>query len=100
MKTRDQQVLTAPPTALPETGDFGKVEYQHPTARGRRGRPRVAASAGEAVRLRDQGLSWRQVAKALNVGVETARRLAGVATTGNGPANAPTPSQNSGRRSV
>lgn len=38
------------------------------------GRPRVALDVQRALRLREQGLSWRKVAKALGVDVTTLRR--------------------------
>jgi DNA invertase Pin-like site-specific DNA recombinase len=39
------------------------------------GRPRCPVSGAEVRELRDQGQSWRQVARVLNIGTATAMRL-------------------------
>ena len=41
----------------------------------RRGRPRVRVAWLEVASLRDQGLSWRQIARELGIGKDTARNL-------------------------
>jgi len=45
-------------------------ESRHP-----RGRPPCTVDPEEVCRLRDQGLSWRQVARELDIGTATAMRL-------------------------
>jgi len=45
------------------------------------GRPRVRVSAEEVQRLRNQGRSWRQTARALGIGTATAMRLLGSLAT-------------------
>jgi DNA invertase Pin-like site-specific DNA recombinase len=40
------------------------------------GRPRVSVTPEQVRRLRSQGASWRQTAKALGIGTATAMRLA------------------------
>jgi hypothetical protein len=44
------------------------------------GRPRVQATPAQVRDLRDQGLPWRKVAKALKIGTYTAMCLVGAST--------------------
>lgn len=63
-----------------------------PAACGRLGgRPRVPIDADAVLRLRSQGLSWKEVASQLRVGVGTARRAVGMEKIGSGSANVPKP---------
>jgi hypothetical protein len=91
MKTRDQQVLTAPPTALPETGDFGKrfgqgragtVRSIHSIHGALGGRPRVKVDVDLACDLFDQGKSIKAIARELGVGEGTLRRALGLVSVG------------------
>jgi hypothetical protein len=45
------------------------------------GRPRVAVDVQRALRLREEGKSWRKVARALGVNQSTLRRAVNAATT-------------------
>jgi hypothetical protein len=51
------------------------------------GRPKCSVSGDEVVRRREQGGSWRQIAKDFKIGTATAMRLYRLATV-------PNPSQN------
>jgi DNA invertase Pin-like site-specific DNA recombinase len=51
------------------------------------GRPRSAVNGADVVRLRDQGGSWRKIAREFKIGTATAMRLYRLATV-------PKPSQN------
>ena len=53
------------------------------------GRPRCGVSGAEVRKLLDEGLSWRQIARALNIGTATAMRLSRLDPV-------PNPSQNPG----
>jgi DNA-binding NarL/FixJ family response regulator len=53
------------------------------------GRPRCSVSGTEVRKLLDEGLSWRQIARALNIGTATAMRLSRLDPV-------PNPSQNPG----
>ena len=41
----------------------------------KRGRPKVRVTPPEVASLKDQGLSWRQIARELGIGKDTARNL-------------------------
>jgi transposase len=47
----------------------------HETPKHPMGRPRVAIKPEQVSQLRNQGYSWRQIAKALGIGTATAMRL-------------------------
>jgi len=49
--------------------------YAGSGAKNKSGRPKCNVSAAEVRQLRDQGQSWRQIARALNIGTATAMRL-------------------------
>jgi DNA invertase Pin-like site-specific DNA recombinase len=53
------------------------------------GRPKCDVRGADVMRLRDQGASWRQIAKAFNIGTATAMRLYRLVAV-------PNPSQNPG----
>ncbi len=48
---------------------------QGEAARGKGGRPRLAVSRDELMRLRAKGMSWRRIGKALGIGASTAFHL-------------------------
>jgi DNA invertase Pin-like site-specific DNA recombinase len=86
MNRRQSKPLSQADSGLPKTGDYGKghgrrvpnvVESSHSVHGKLGGRPRVPVDVDAVRRLRDQGLSWRQVARRLGVGSGTARRAAG-----------------------
>jgi hypothetical protein len=47
-----------------------ETRQKHPV-----GRPRVGIKPGQVSQLRTQGVSWRQIARALGIGTATAMRL-------------------------
>jgi len=81
-------------TALSETGGFGKAGVTVKGAPRQVGRPRVNIDGAAVLALRAAGLSWRQVARRLGIGVETARRLGRVEQPGGSAPASPRPSQN------
>ena len=52
-----------------------RTATSHETPKHPAGRPRVAIKQEQVSQLRSQGASWRQTAKALGIGTETAMRL-------------------------
>lgn len=104
----ETQAVLKRQSVLSESGDFGNGDGQgqsrtetgrsiHSLHGAKGGRPRVQVPPAEVRHLRESGLSWRRVARSLGIGVETARRLAGVGRPNTSPANAPIPSQNPGK---
>lgn len=83
--------------ALSQSGVFDKASSTVPPRGGKRGRPTVPVDPAVVRRLLDEGLSWRQIAESLGVGVGTARRAVGLSMSTQAAMNVPKPCQNSGR---
>ena len=71
----------SPDSGMPESGVFGNVPVKsiHSINGAKGGRPPVQIDPTEVVRLRAAGLSWRNVASRLGLGLGTVRRAAAAA---------------------